>query len=124
MIQFDLKFFYPLLLNPFDQLKTIKTPAGLDIGAKMPNEVAISIVAEIIKDYRTAAELVPSNDYKKEEVVLKNEDFYMNPVCNIPVQKSTAKHILEYKDEKVYFCCDGCKVSFEKAPEKYMELTT
>jgi len=107
----------------FDQLKTIKTPAGLDIGAKMPDEVAISIIAEIIKHYRAASEKAPSKDNKKEKLEIKNEDFYINPVCNIPVQKSTAKHVLEYKNEKVYFCCDGCKVSFEKSPEKYMEVT-
>jgi len=99
----------------FDQLKTIKTPAGLDIGAKMPDEVAISILAEIIKDYRE------SSVSNKEELTIKNEDFYMNPVCNIPVQKSTAKHVLDYKGEKIYFCCDGCKVSFEKTPEQYMQ---
>ena len=107
----------------FDQLKTIKTPAGIDIGAKTPEEVAISILAEIIKHYRETAKLAPSKEEKKDEIVLKNEEYYMNPVCNIPVQKSTAKHVLNYKDEKVYFCCDGCKVSFEKSPEKYMEVT-
>ncbi len=106
----------------FDQLKTIKTPAGLDIGAKMPDEVAISILAEIIKHYRVATEITPSTEEQKSEITIKNEDFYINPVCNIPVQKSTAKHVLEYKEEKVYFCCDGCKVSFEKSPEKYMEM--
>ena len=88
-----------------------------------PDEVAISILAEIIKHYRVATEVVPSTEEKKGEITIKNEDFYINPVCNIPVQKSTAKHILEYKDQNVYFCCDGCKVSFEKAPEKYMEVT-
>jgi xanthine dehydrogenase accessory factor len=31
------------------------------------------------------------------------------------------KHIIEYKGEKVYFCCDGCKVKFEKDPEKYIQ---
>ena len=107
----------------FDQLKTIKTPAGLDIGAKMPDEVAISILAEIIKHYRVATEVVPSTEEQKGEITIKNEDFYINPVCNIPVQKSTDKHVLEYKEQKVYFCCDGCKVSFEKSPEKYMEVT-
>lgn len=103
----------------FEQLKTIKTPAGLDIGAKMPDEVAISIIAEIIKHYRDVDEVAPTKEAHKEEIVLKNEDFFMNPVCNIPVQKSTAKHVINYKEKNYYFCCDGCKVSFEKEPDKY-----
>lgn len=98
----------------FDELRNIKTPAGMDINAKLPEEVAVSIMAEIIKGYRSEAE---KNQH--QETVL-NEEMYMNPVCGIPVQKSTAKHILEYEGEQVYFCCDGCKVKFEAEPEKYM----
>lgn len=106
----------------FDQLKKIKTPAGLDINAKLPEEVAISILAEIIQFIRNE-----ETDFSKEQAALKGNaisdatDLYINPVCNIPVQKSSAKHVLNYKDEKVYFCCDGCKVSFEKNPAQYME---
>ena len=44
----------------------------------------------------------------------------MNPVCNMPVDKNSPRHIIEYKGEKVYFCCDGCKEKFETEPEKYM----
>ncbi len=99
----------------FDQLRLIKTPAGLDINAKLPEEVAVSILAEIIQNYRSEEE-----GESKNTPVQLNDDMYINPVCNIPVSKSTAKHIVEYKNEKVYFCCDGCKVSFEKDPEKYM----
>lgn len=100
----------------FDQLKTIKTPAGLDINAKLPEEVAISILAQIIEDFR-------SNNAKDEgKLDIQNDDFYMNPVCNIPIQKSTAKHVIEHNGEQVYFCCDGCKVSFEKSPETYVPI--
>ena len=99
----------------FDQLKTIKTPAGLDINAKLPEEVAISILAEVIQTFRTE-----EKEQKEQSPIELGNDYYMNPVCNIPIQKSTAKHILVYNNEKVYFCCDGCKVSFEKDPEKYM----
>lgn len=107
---------------PIEKLAQVKTPAGIDINAKIPEEVAISILAEIIKEKR-------AEDSKSDEINITEldnattlgEDFYINPVCKIPVQKSTAKHILEHDGEKVYFCCDGCKESFEKEPEMYMQ---
>ncbi len=99
----------------FDQLKHIKTPAGLDIQAKLPEEVAISILAEVIQDIRK-----PNAEENISEHVQLGDDYYLNPVCKIPIQKSTAKHVLEYNNEKVYFCCDGCKVSFEKTPGAYV----
>lgn len=102
----------------FDQIKEIKTPAGLDIQAKLPEEVAVSILAEIIKHLRGERQLKDPN----EPLMMNNEDYYLNPVCNIPIQKSTAKHVIQYKNEDVYFCCDGCKVSFEKDPSKYMTV--
>lgn len=105
----------------FDQLKKIKTPAGLNIQAKLPEEVAISILAQIIEHIRSPKETPTDKNGKSEpEISTLPEDYYINPVCQVPVHKATAKHVLEYKEEKVYFCCDGCKVSFEKSPEKYM----
>jgi len=103
----------------FDQLKKIKTPAGIDIGGKLAEEVAISILAEIIQHFRSD----DASGQDKSEVLsaMPNDDFYINPVCKIPIQKSTAKYVLQHNGESVYFCCDGCKVSFEKEPEKYIQ---
>ena len=97
----------------FEQLEKIKTPAGLKINAKLPEEVAISILAEIIATLR---------DSKKElgaESKLNMDEYFINPVCHVPIQKSTAKHVIPYKGIDYYFCCDGCKVSFNLEPEKY-----
>lgn len=101
---------------PIEQLAQVKTPAGLDLNAKSPQDVAISILAQIVQEKMTPEE-EPVDGTTFQEL---NEDLYMNPVCKIPIQKSTARHVIEYKGEKVYFCCDGCKVSFEKEPEAYI----
>ena len=95
-------------------LAQVKTPAGLNINAKLPEEVAISILAEVISKLREEKE----QDSKKQSQLNMNE-YFINPVCNIPVQKSTAKHVIKHKDVDYYFCCDGCKVSFEKEPDRY-----
>ena len=102
--------------TPIEKLAQVKTPAGLDLNAKSPQDVAISILAQIVQ-----AKMAPAEEQGEvSDFQELNEDLYMNPVCKIPVQKSTAKHVLDHKGEKVYFCCDGCKVSFEKEPEAYL----
>jgi xanthine dehydrogenase accessory factor len=45
--------------------------------------------------------------------------FYIHPLCGVPMDANNAKHIIEFRREKVYFCCDGCKIKFEQEPEKY-----
>ncbi|MCB0578806.1 MAG: XdhC family protein [Phaeodactylibacter sp.] len=101
----------------FDQLKRVKTPAGLDINAKLPEEVAISILAEVIAFMRR--EEAPEAAGTKRPEAAENDKIFINPVCNVPVEKATARHVVEYEGMNYYFCCDGCKVSFEKEPEKY-----
>jgi len=103
-----------------NQLSNIKTPAGLDINAKTAEEVAISILGQIVQTKR-AEELIIEKDLNMNELALSdNDDLYINPVCKIPISKKSAKHILEHNGEKVYFCCDGCHDSFVKEPELYI----
>ncbi len=104
----------------FDQLKRIKTPAGLDIHAKLAEEIAVSILAEIITKLRDGSR-PPQEESTQQQTPQASEEsaIFINPVCEVPVEKSTAKHVVEYEGLKYYFCCDGCKVTFEKAPEKY-----
>ncbi|PLZ04053.1 sulfurylase large subunit [Burkholderia sp. WAC0059] len=47
---------------------------------------------------------------------------YVNPVCGMSVEIASAKHVIEHGGQKVYFCCDCCKVEFEKTPERYMSI--
>lgn len=45
----------------------------------------------------------------------------MDPVCKMEVEPETAAATAEYKGETYYFCAPGCKVAFEKNPEKYLK---
>ncbi len=100
------------------RIDELKTPVGIDINAKLPEEIAISILAEIVQLFRDPNRKVVQ---KTSENVINN-DTYINPVCSVPVSKKDAKYVVEYGDHTVYFCCDGCKVSFDNEPDKYIEV--
>lgn len=118
-----------------ERIAQLHSPVGLNINAKLASEVAISILAQIIDDFRKGN---ASEGFDKKAAIFKEEiasssnseadkfaeEFYINPVCGVPISKKNPKHIVDYKDEKVYFCCDGCKVSFEKNPQQYMNKET
>ncbi|MCG2770079.1 MAG: YHS domain-containing protein [Anaerolineae bacterium] len=42
-------------------------------------------------------------------------------VCGMMVDPQTAAATSEYKGETYHFCAKGCKVAFDKNPEKYVE---
>ena len=117
---------------PQERINILKSPVGYDINAKLAGEVAISILAEIVEDFRKEkladSGCCGSMTAEKKEVDQTenvndkfNEEYYINPVCGVPVSKKSPKHIIEYEGEKIYFCCDGCKVSFEKNPSQYVK---
>ena len=45
---------------------------------------------------------------------------YKDPVCDMDVTPETAAGTSEYNGETYYFCSPGCKRSFDKNPEKYL----
>jgi xanthine dehydrogenase accessory factor len=103
------------------KVESIHSPAGIDINAKLPDEVAISILAEIIQVKNSLDVVVSFDQLNTASGDGPAPSFYINPVCGIPIDMNNPKHIIEYKEEKIYFCCDGCKVKFEKDPEKYIQ---
>jgi xanthine dehydrogenase accessory factor len=105
-----------------EKVDAIYSPAGIDVNAKQPLEVAISILAEIIQ-VKNSLEAFTTFEVRRElqDKPATAPQWYINPVCGVPVDMNNPKHIVEYKEEKVYFCCDGCKVKFDKDPEKYIK---
>ena len=99
-----------------DQLARLKYPAGLDLGAVTPEEIALSIMAEIMQLRRSR----PIPTAAADEVEDSGPKEAIDPICHMTVEIATARYTSVYKGETVYFCSAGCKKSFDKDPEKYL----
>ena len=97
-------------------LKQVKAPAGLDIGALGPEEIAISILAQIILQRRSNQ--APSRSEIADETtqIAKVAD----PICGMTVDPATCGHSSEYNGRVYYFCCAGCKQEFDERPEAHI----
>ncbi|HOY19648.1 MAG TPA: XdhC family protein [Haliscomenobacter sp.] len=110
-----------------EQLDEVHAPAGIDINGKTPQEVAISILAEIIQEYRSKEVAfesfsvpVSTSGQPPSDVQSGKPQIITNPVCGMPISLGMAKYIIEQNGEPIYFCCDGCKIKFDAEPEKYL----
>ena len=45
----------------------------------------------------------------------------VDPICKMQVDEKKAAATSVYGGKTYYFCCEGCKKTFEKSPEKYVE---
>ena len=74
----------------------VHTPAGLDIGARGPADIAISILAQMIALRTTHAPAAAP-------------ETAIDPICGMQVSISEATPNLCIGNERMYFCCDGCR---------------
>jgi xanthine dehydrogenase accessory factor len=100
---------------PEERLQRLKAPAGLDLGAVTPEEIAVSILAALVTRRRDPrGRTAPPRDL---HVVAP--DTARDPVCGMTVAVKAARHRSEGASGPVYFCCAGCKAAFDREPSRY-----
>lgn len=112
-----------------EDLTPLKAPAGIDIHAKRADEIALSIMAEIVQIRRSRPISIDWNAIISdiEDVVIDTETQVSHtatdPVCGMEVDIKSAQYTFDYEGETYYFCCAGCKLTFSKTPEQYIHNT-
>lgn len=101
-----------------EKISRVKAPAGLDLGATSPEEIAVSMLAEIVQMRASAAKASAKPAATLGLNVIQTEA--KDPICGMMVEKGKAKHKSEFHGQMFYFCCAGCKQKFEQSPERYL----
>lgn len=104
-----------------EALDALRAPAGLDLGARRPEEIALSIVAEIISVRRAMAAIewpAPAAE-AGEEATAGEPSERRDPVCGMTVEVRSARHVHEHGGSRYYFCCAKCLTAFAEDPARY-----
>ncbi len=95
-----------------DQLRRqLHTPAGLKLGARSPEEIAIAILAELVAEQHSD----PAPGRPEAEVVVPSAvELAVDPVCGMRVAVSEAAPHLRLASQIVYFCSDRCRADYAR----------
>ncbi len=95
---------------PGELAAQLHTPAGLDIGATSPPEIAISILAQMVADQhvdpapgRPAVSSAPGSSAAASAT---------DPICGMQVAIADATPQLELNGTRIYFCGPGCREAY------------
>ena len=125
-----------------DQLDLVRVPAGLDLGKTSHTEIAVAILAELVK-LRAAGELGARGREAVPDAAASggararrkgarragtataetDESEAVDPVCGMTVPASRAGRPLEHDGVTYFFCCAGCRAQFESNPAAYVSAS-
>ncbi|TYT62065.1 XdhC family protein [Natrialba swarupiae] len=116
----------------------VTNPAGVDVAAYTPAEIAASLLAEVVDVRGTAGgasgSYTPtscgvaadsgdaSSDFQTDDGVRDSgEELATDPVCGMTVDPADAPASVDHAGETYHFCCPDCADSFREDPDSYLE---
>jgi xanthine dehydrogenase accessory factor len=124
---------------PQDQLDRVRVPAGLDLGRTTHREIAVAILAELVQ-LRASGGLAAASAVGSGAGAVPGEGEHVSPpsrdsaspggsppresrdpVCGMTVTADASSYPLEHDGETYYFCCAGCRRSFQEDPAAYLK---
>jgi len=125
---------------PEERLAALRAPCGLDLGAETPEEIALSILGELIQVRRGRAEFVArpgpatmagsvaadaaAASGAGEAGATVDDIVLLDPVCGMTVDRAHARHLAEHEGVVYAFCSMGCRTAFIKEPGAYVTGST
>jgi len=97
-----------------DELARIRPHAGIDIGARTHKEIALSVLAEIVRELRgpgpeaVARRAIPLTDVSSPRTAI-------DPVCGMTVVIGDGTPYAVVDGVEHWFCCAGCRDRFAAA---------
>jgi len=109
-------------------LARIRRQPGLDLGARSQEEIALELLAEIVRERRGPApaaqpgalvDTMPAPD--DLSLPMAAPLLARDPICGMEVEVAGARHTYEHDGQTYYFCCPHCRTRFAKDPVAALE---
>jgi len=96
---------------PDAELRRVASPAGLDLGPSTQPEIAVAILAELVRERhrRAAAPAAPAVEQATD------------PVCGMRVAVTGASLSADHDGRTFWFCSEHCRHSFQADPARYLD---
>jgi xanthine dehydrogenase accessory factor len=93
------------------ELERVANPAGIDLGPSTQEEIAVAVLAEVIRErHRRAA--MPAAPVEQAT----------DPVCGMSVAVVGAKHVADHDGRRYWFCSEHCLHAFTRSPDRYTSV--
>jgi xanthine dehydrogenase accessory factor len=109
---------------PADQLGKVHAPAGLDLGKTNHEEIAVAVLAELVQLRASGAFAdlpAPGTNEKRTEKAFDAAVEALDPVCGMTVTADATAMPFTHDGVTYYFCCAGCRRTFEENPDAYIK---